>query len=161
VEGLRRRTDKPYRLPTESEWEYAARAGTTSRCSFGNDMTKLCESGRFADLSTDYAWRGGCRGDAIPAGSIQVGRLKPNPWGIFDIHGNVWEWVEDCWTPSASEIPTDGSAFTRLGNCELGVIRGGSWMWGTRRLRSAFRAWINTAFQYQNHSFLVALSLGD
>ena len=139
VAWLRRRTGKPYRLPTEVEWEYAARAGTTTKFNFGDDERLLCDYARFADLTSHYAWRDSCRSGLTNDGPIQVGKLKPNAWGIFDMHGNVWEWVEDCWTPNWTEIPTDGSAYARPGNCEMGVIRGGSWNSPSRRLRTAFR----------------------
>jgi hypothetical protein len=90
---LRRRTGKQYRLPTEAEWEYAARADTQTSYSFGNDETELCTSARFADLGSRFGWRGGCRSDTATYGPIPVGKLRPNPWGIFDMHGNAWEWV--------------------------------------------------------------------
>jgi formylglycine-generating enzyme required for sulfatase activity len=91
---LRRRTGKQYRLPTEAEWEYAARADTQTSYSFGNDETELCTSARFADLGSRFGWRGGCRSDVATYGPISVGKLRPNPWGIFDMHGNAWEWVD-------------------------------------------------------------------
>src|SRR5262249_928105 len=159
VAWLRRRTGRAYRLPTEAEWEYAARAGTHTRYSFGDEGTALCAHGRFADVGTPFPWRDGCGSDA--AGPIPVGQLKPNPWGIFDMHGNAWEWVEDCWTPDASEIPADGSAFSPSANCTERVIRGGSWANGPLMLRSAARRGMNAEFRENHFGFRVALSLGD
>jgi formylglycine-generating enzyme required for sulfatase activity/DNA-binding SARP family transcriptional activator len=159
VTWLGRRTGTPYRLPSEAEWEYAARAGTTTSYSFGNDETQLCHYGRFADLASQFRWRGGCRSAMTTHGPIQVGALKPNAWGLFDMHGNVWEWVADCWTPDAREIPTDGSAFTRPDHCEVGVIRGGGWPTGYARLRSAQRLPWTAASRYYALGLRVALSL--
>jgi formylglycine-generating enzyme required for sulfatase activity len=158
---LKRRTGKPYRLPTEAEWEYAARADASTAYSFGDDETALCAYAKFADLGSRLGWGGTCRSHIAAYGPLPVGSLKPNRWGIFDMHGNAWEWVEDCWTPIATEIPTDGSAFSRPGSCEVGVTRGGGWAAGSSRLRSATRWPTRATSQYHNLGFRVALSLRE
>jgi len=157
---LARRSGRRYRLPTEAEWEYAARAGTQTQYSFGNDKAGLCDHGRFADSGTPFPWRSGCGRDT--ASPIPVGQLMPNPWGIFDMHGNVWERVEDCWTENTSEIPTDGSAFwPSEGSCRAGVMRGGSWANPPQLLRSAARRRVPMSAHDSHVGFRVALSLGE
>ena len=113
VEFCRRLSEKEdveYRLPTEAEWEYACRAGTTTAYSFGDDAAKLSEYGWFVDESPDF----------MPH---RIGQKKPNPWGLYDMHGNVWEWCRDR------------------------VVRGGSWFDNAWHCRSANR------FQYETATF--------
>lgn len=119
-----------YRLPTEAEWEYACRAGTTTEFSFSNDTTALDRYG----WSNDYGW---C---AINSNETThpVGEKKPNTWGLYDMHGNVWEWTQDTWHSGYEGAPQDGSA-REDGNTTLRVGRGGSWMDGPNICQSAFR----------------------
>jgi formylglycine-generating enzyme required for sulfatase activity len=116
-------TDK-YRLPSEAEWEYAARAGTTTRYSFGDDESKL----------GDYGWYDNNSGDK----THPVGQKKPNPYRLYDMHGNVWEWVQDERHNSYDGAPTDGSAW-ESGDGADRVIRGGGWYGLARLCRSANR----------------------
>ena len=118
-------TDK-YRLPSEAEWEYVARAGTTTRYSFGDEESKL----------GDYAWYR----DNSDYQTHPVGQKKPNPWGLYDMHGNVWEWVQDCWHGNYNGAPDDSSARAEYYSC-LRVARGGGWRSGLRCCRSATRIW--------------------
>jgi formylglycine-generating enzyme required for sulfatase activity len=116
-------TDK-YRLPSEAEWEYACRAGTTTRYSFGDDESEL----------DDYAWY--ARNSDYKA--YPVGQKKPNSWGLYDMHGNVWEWVQDKWHDSYDGAPTDGSVW-ESGDGADRVFCGGSWDGGAGHCRSAAR----------------------
>ncbi len=101
-----------YRLPSEAEWEYAARAGTTTKYTFGDDESEL----------DDYAWHINNSGNK----THEVGQKKPNPWGLYDIHGNVWELVQDSWYENYKGAPTDGSAWENIVGSPR-VVRGGGW----------------------------------
>jgi formylglycine-generating enzyme required for sulfatase activity len=161
VAWLQRKTGKPYRLPSEAEWEYAARAGTRTAYSFGPDASQLCEYARFADLDSAFTWRSACRSGVTTRGPLPIGSLKPNGWGLSDMHGNVWEWTEDCWGVRAAEVPVDGSPFVRPGNCEVGVVRGGSWVTGSTHTRSAMRMPMPLNIRNENVGFRVSLSLDE
>lgn len=113
-----------YRLPSEAEWEYACRAGTQSRYFFGNDESRL----------DDHAWYVKNAGRKTHV----VCKKKPNPWGLYDMHGNVWEWVQDRWHENYSGSPSDGSAWEE-GDGSTRVSRGGSWYCDPDTCRSASR----------------------
>ncbi len=126
IDWLNAKTGGNYRLPTEAEWEYASRAGTTTEYSWGNNIG----SNRAECWECD-SQRGGEQ-------TAPVGSFPANPWGVHDIHGNVWEWVQDCYYDSYEGAPTDGSARTN-GDCSLRVLRGGSLNDLAWSLRSANR----------------------
>ena len=143
---LSAQTGKRYRLATEAEWEYAARAGSSTKYSWGNDI-----GSNRANCDNEYC---GDRWDyTAPAGSFSA-----NAWGLHDMHGNVWEWVQDCWNDSYAGAPGDGSAWTN-GECGLRVIRGGSWFYGPWYLRSAFRYWTARSYRHNNIGFRLAQDL--
>jgi formylglycine-generating enzyme required for sulfatase activity len=132
-------TDK-YRLPSESEWEYACRAGTITRYSFGDDESQL----------NDYAWYG----ESLDSGTHPVGQKKPNSWGIFDMHGNVWEWCQDTYHDNYNGTPSDGSPWEN-GISSIRVARGGSWSRNAVFCRSASRIDYNTFYQRGSLGFRV------
>jgi formylglycine-generating enzyme required for sulfatase activity len=117
-------TDR-YRLPTEAEWEYAARAGTTTDFSFGEDAGQLGE----------YAWFKGNSDDR----THPVGTKKSNPWGLYDIYGNVWEWMEDDYHFNYRKAPADGTAWVDKPRGTHRVIRGGGYDYDALGCRSALR----------------------
>ena len=114
VEWLSSETGATYRLPSEAEWEYAARAGTANKYSWGNEI-----GANRANCQNDHC------GDQWKR-TAPVGSFPPNGFGLYDMHGNVWEWVEDCWNGSYAGAPADGDAW-RSGDCAKRVLRGGSW----------------------------------
>ena len=136
---------RTYRLPTEAEWEYAARAGTTTKYSWGNSIT--CSQARYGRRPANNGLRmpvGECSNSWD--GAVAVGSFAANAFGLYDMHGNVAEWVEDCWHDNYEGAPSDGSAWTTgcrvdLDGDSLAVVRGGSWFSYPRNLRSAYRDW--------------------
>ncbi len=126
VTWLSEATDATYRLPSEAEWEYAARAGTITKYPWGDEMSPGSANCDPDDCNDE--WRN----------TSPVGSFPANPFGLHDMHGNVWEWVEDCWNDSYAGAPSDSSA--RLsGDCSQSVRRGGSWLNGPGGLRSSTR----------------------
>lgn len=126
IKRLNAKTGQRYRLPSEAEWEYAARGGTTTKWHHGDGETALGE----------YAWYDANSGDKTHA----VAQKRANSFGLFDMHGNAWEWVEDCFHDNYSGAPSDGSAWTTGCNGETRrVLRGGSWFFDPAGLRSARR----------------------
>ena len=119
VAWLRQKTGNPYRLLSEAEWEYAARAGTNTPYYVGDAIDQSQ-----ANLDSEQ--------------TTPVGSYAPNTFGLYDMAGNVWEWVEDCWNANYEGAPNDGSAWTS-GDQEMRILRGGSWFSGPRLLRSATR----------------------
>jgi len=126
VAWLAKKTGKPYRLLTEAEYEYAARAGTTTAYPWGNAIGK------------NNANCDGCGSQWDNKQTAPVGSFAANDFGLFDMVGNVWAWTEDCFHDSYNGAPTDGSAWTS-GDCDRRVLRGGSWVVSPQGLRSAFR----------------------
>ena len=146
VSWLSRRTGERYRLPSESEWEYAARAGSTSKYSWGNEVGR------------NRANCNGCGSRWDGQRTAPVGSFAPNAFGLYDMHGNVYEWVEDCWNGSYAGAPSDGGA--RLsGDCAKRVLRGGSWLSFPRYLRAAYRFRITSGIRDFDFGFRVARTL--
>ena len=158
VQWLSRRTGKSYRLLTEAEWEYAARAGTTGRFSNNGAETELCGIANHADQSTSYSWKNAACSDGVGERTAPVGRYNANGFGLHDMHGNVWEWVEDCYKDSYSGAPADGSAFVNQ-SCSYRVLRGGSWFIDPRILRSAYRFRYSPSSRDVSLGFRVARTL--
>ena len=135
------RTGAPYRLPTESEFEHALRAGSTTRYHFGDDQEALCRYGNVIDaaLNAIYPAATTLRCDDGYAYAAPVGQFEPNAFGVYDMTGNVFEWLADCYEPSYANAPTDGSALL-VEPCEARSLRGGSWAYLLSSLRSADRS---------------------
>jgi formylglycine-generating enzyme required for sulfatase activity len=131
---LSKETGAAYRLPTEAEWEYAARAGTTTPFWTGRCITT--DQANY-DGNYDYAVCGTNTGVYRQA-TVPVGSLPANPWGLHEVHGNVWEWVQDRYHDSYQGAPTDGRAW-EAGGSSARVVRGGSWYGNSRGIRAAIR----------------------
>ena len=147
VAWLSSETGLQYRLPSEAEWEYAARGGTTTAYSWGNE------------IGNNRANCSGCGSQWDNRMTAPVGSFGANAWGLHDMHGNVWEWTEDCRHDSYVGAPRDGSAWTVGENCGLRVGRGGSWGGDPGLLRAAVRGWLDAGLRYGDGGFRVARTL--
>ena len=143
AEWLSKTTGKPYRLLSEAQWEYAARAGTTGRFAGVDSEANLCAAGNGADQAASAAnlpanWEFLRCNDGY-VHTAPVGSFKPNAFGLYDMMGNTWEWVEDCYADNLADVPADGVARTS-GDCSQRAVRGGAWSAAARMLRVALRA---------------------
>jgi len=143
VAWLSSKTGKSYRLPSEAEWEYAARAGTTTARPWGQGVQDACAHANVADQSAKELFAElpihGCRdGHAFTS---PVASYRANAFGVHDMIGNVEEWVEDCWNYGYEGAPSDGGAWTSGVFCNRRIQRGGAWHDGPARARSGHRWW--------------------
>jgi formylglycine-generating enzyme required for sulfatase activity/class 3 adenylate cyclase len=146
VEWLSKVTQKPFRLPSEAEWEYAARGGTRTKFWWGDQ------------LQADMANCKGCNEPYDTSQPLKVGSLKPNPFGLYGMGGNVDQWVADCWHKNYQGAPSDGSAWVD-NNCLSHVIRSGSWKNDPSYVRPSNRDHYDTSVRYPTHGLRVANSL--
>jgi formylglycine-generating enzyme required for sulfatase activity len=128
---LAKKTGKPYRLASESEWEYAVRGGTTTERYWGDAIQPVCEkadimsSGTFEAIGRAESWKDKLVCASENAWTIPVASFDPNPFGLYDMYGSVWEWVADCATPDHSTVPSDGKPVVKAG-CDSRIVKGGA-----------------------------------
>jgi formylglycine-generating enzyme required for sulfatase activity len=148
-------TGRSYRLPSEAEWEYAARAGSAAPFAFGDTINT-----EIANYNGGYPYglapKGLFRNKTIPVGSLTVA----NAFGLYDMHGNVWEWCQDIWHDNYAGAPLDGSAWEHGGDSSRRVLRGGCWYHPAHNCRSASR--MKSAISVRSHyyGFRVVVSAG-
>jgi formylglycine-generating enzyme required for sulfatase activity len=142
---LSNKTGRPYRLLSEAEREYVTRAGTTTRYSWGNAIGRANANCK------------GCGSQWDGTQTAPVGSFKPNAFGVYDMHGNVWEWVEDCWNADYRGAPSDGTAWI-AGNCRIRMVRGGSWLDAPVNADSYYRASYQADHRINFLGFRVALT---
>jgi formylglycine-generating enzyme required for sulfatase activity len=127
--------DEVIRLPTEAEWEYCCRAGTKTRYSFGDEAQKDGDVAPVASILNQYAWHtGNAKGNDPP-----VGALKSNPWGLYDMHGYLWEFTSDAWSPNYEQASAKGGSLEPAASGSAIVVRSGSWKDGYSLLTCSCR----------------------
>ena len=157
---LSQRTGRKYRLLTEAEWEYAARAGSTTTRYWGDDASMTCDYANGADRSTQAQvpgagnWHIADCDDRYPY-TAPVGSYRPNAFGLYDMLGNLEEWTQDCWNANYNGAPTDGSAVV-AGDCSLRVVRGGSWDDAPVGVPAAYRVGSPSTIRVYRRGFRVA-----
>ena len=152
VSWLSSKTGKNYRLLSEAEREYVTRAGTTTPFWWGSSI-----SADQANYNGSHTYGQGTKGKWRQK-TVRVDSFRPNPWGLYNVHGNVWDWTEDCWNDKNNGNPSDGSART-TGDCDNRIVRGGAWAYGPDHLRAAFRYWNQPHNRNSGQSFRVARTL--
>lgn len=154
---LSKRTGKEYRLLSEAEWEYAARGVTTKTADAITPFsTGQTISYKQANYDANFTYGSGQQG-SYRQKTTDVGSFPKNTFGLYDMHGNVWEWVEDCYKPSYEGAPSDGSPVTSP--CDLHVLRGGAWNYYPKLLRSAYRYATPAGIRLNNFGFRVARAM--
>ena len=151
IQKLNQKTGQNYRLPSEAEWEYAARAGSSSKYWWGDTA-----SHEYANYGKDECCGGLAQGRDKWENTAPVGQFPANAFGLYDMHGNVWEWVQDCYHDSYMGAPNDGSAWVTGGEQKSRVLRGGSWNYGPAYLRSTDRDWFAPDFRSNFGGFRLA-----
>jgi formylglycine-generating enzyme required for sulfatase activity len=151
---LSHKTEKTYRLLSEAEREYVTRAGTTTPFWWGSSITP-----KQANYNSSYVYRGGGSKGAYAAQTVPVESFAPNPWGLFQVHGNVWEWTEDCWNDKGRGSLDNRAARTQNADCDRRVVRGGSWYDSPVFLRSASRGNYPSNNRSDSFGFRVARTL--
>ena len=152
ISWLSSKTGKTYRLLSEAEREYVTRAGTTTPFWWGSSV-----STDQANYNGKHTYAQGRKGRWRQK-TVRVDSFRANPWGLYNVHGNAWDWTEDCWNESNSDNPGDGSART-TGDCRTRIVRGGSWNYSPDHLRAAFRYWNEPGNRNSGQGFRVARTL--